>query len=272
MSPFARALPLPRPTRGLLRDLALFALILGGLAWLLAQGVEGLGYHWKWYRMPRYLFHTVDGALTMGPLMQGLMVTFQISALSLVLSMAFGLTTAVLRLSDSFTARLAARAYVETIRNTPLLVQIFFIYQVIAPVLGMDAFASAVLALSLFEGAYASEIFRAGIVSIHTGQWEAAHSLGLSRIQTYTRIIVPQAIRRILPPLTGVAVSLIKDSSLASTIAIFELTQQGGIIASDTFMVFETWFTVGAIYLCVTLPLSLFVAALERRMRAGGCQ
>lgn len=261
------ATPLTRVVRGHFRDFALYALLLGGVAWLVASGAQGLGYHWKWYRMPRYLIETTPDGWTLGPLLQGLLVTFEISALALVLALVFGLTTAVLRLSGSFTARLAARGYVEFIRNTPLLTQIFFVYYVIAPVLGFDAFASAVLALSLFEGAYASEIFRAGIVSVDKGQWEAAHSLGLSSYDTYRKVIVPQAIRRILPPLTGVGVALIKDSSLASTIAIYELTQQGNIIASDTFMVFETWFTVAGIYLCVTLPLSLFVAHLEKRFR-----
>jgi len=262
----ASALPLVRTLRSHYKDFALYALFLGGLAWLLASGESGLGYHWKWYRMPRYLLTTVDGTLTAGPLVQGLLVTFQITALSMVLAMAFGLTAAVLRQSESFAARLAARGYVEFIRNTPLLTQIFFIYYVIAPVLGMDGFASAVLALSLFEGAYASEIFRAGIVSVDEGQWEAAYSLGLSRWDTYRTVIVPQAVRRVLPPLTGVAVSLIKDSSLASTIAIFELTQRGNVISSDTFMVFEVWFTVAAIYLSITLPLSLVVAGMEKRL------
>jgi len=270
----APAAPIPAPgqRRAALRaarDVLLFTLLLAGAAAFLASGEHGLGYHWKWYRIPRYLVEVADGAWTLGPLLRGLLVTFQIAALAMGLALAFGLGAAVLRLSASFTARLVARGYVETVRNTPLLTQIFFIYYVGAPVLGLDAFASAVLALALFEGAYAAEIFRAGIVSIDRGQWEAALGTGLSRWQTYRRVILPQALRRVLPPLTGVAVSLVKDSSLASTIAIFELTQEGNILASDTFLVFETWFTVAAIYLCVTLPLSLAAAGLERRMGTG---
>ena len=249
------------------RDFLLYGLFLGAVAWFIASGEQGMGYHWKWYRMPRYLVQITEDGWVLGPLLQGLLVTFKISGLSLILAMIFGLTAAIFRLSDSFTARLVAKGYIEFIRNTPLLTQIFFIYYVIGPIFGLGAFGSAVLALSLFEGAYASEIFRAGIVSIHKGQWEAAHSLGLSRLDTYRKVIVPQAVRRILPPLTGVGVTLIKDSSLASTIAIYELTQQGNIVSSDTFMVFEVWFTVAAIYLAVTFPLSMFVTELGKRMR-----
>lgn len=268
MTAIARAVALPRFANSHLRDVLLYALLFGTAAWLIASGEQGLGYHWKWYRMPRYLIQFTEDGWVLGPLLQGLLVTFKISALSLVLAMVFGLTAAIFRLSNSCTARLVAKGYIAFIRNTPLLTQIFFIYYVIAPVMGMDAFASAVLALSLFEGAYASEIFRAGIVSIHKGQWEASYSLGLSQWDTYRKVIVPQAVRRVLPPLTGVGVTLIKDSSLASTIAIYELTQQGNIVASDTFMVFEVWFTVAAIYLAITLPLSLLVAKMVKRMPA----
>ncbi len=249
------------------RDVLLFGLLIGAVAWLISVGEQGLGYHWKWYRMPRYLLRLTEDGWVLGPLLQGLLVTFKISAVSLLLATVFGLTAAILRLSGSYTARLVAKGYVGFIRNTPLLTQIFFMYYVIAPIFGMDAFASAVLALSLFEGAYASEIFRAGIVSIPKGQWEASHSLGLSALDTYRKVIIPQALRRVLPPLTGVAVTLIKDSSLASTIAIYELTQQGNIVASDTFMVFEVWFTVAAVYLAVTLPLSLLASRLGARLR-----
>ncbi|WP_235185442.1 amino acid ABC transporter permease [Desulfonatronum thiodismutans] len=263
----AKAAKLPGFLAAHYRDFLLYGLFLGAIAWFIASGEQGMGYHWKWYRMPRYLIQITEDGWMLGPLLRGLIVTFKISGLSLILAMIFGLTAAIFRLSDSFTARLVAKGYVEFIRNTPLLTQIFFIYYVIGPVFGLDAFGSAVLALSLFEGAYASEIFRAGIVSIHKGQWEAAHSLGLSKWDTYRKVIVPQAVRRILPPLTGVGVTLIKDSSLASTIAIYELTQQGNIVSSDTFMVFEVWFTVAAIYLAVTFPLSMLVAELGKRMR-----
>ena len=132
-------------------------------------------------------------------------MTLKITAASLVLSCIFGLVTALFRLSESFAAKTLARLYMELVRNTPLLVQIFFIYFVVSPVLGMGRFFSAILALSLFEGAYASEIFRAGIVSIHKGQWEAAHSVGLNTLNTYRHIILPQAVRRMLPDLCEVA-------------------------------------------------------------------
>jgi polar amino acid transport system permease protein len=126
---------------------------------------------------------------------------------------------------------------------------------------------AAILALSLFEGAYGSEIFRAGIVSIHKGQWEAAHSLGLTTFHTYRYIILPQAIRRILPPLTSQGISLIKDSALVSTVAIYDLTMQARTLVADTFMTFEIWFLTAAIYLVITIVLSIFVNVLEVRLR-----
>jgi polar amino acid transport system permease protein len=185
----------------------------------------------------------------------------------MVLALAAGLLTALMRLSNSFAARSVARAYLELIRNTPLLVQLFFIYFVLSPVFEISAFASAVLALSLFEGAYASEIFRAGILSIHRNQWEAAFSLGLGTWHTYRLVILPQAVRHILQPLTSQAVSLVKDSALVSTIAIYDLTMQAQAIVSETYLVFEIWFTVAAVYLVVTLSLSVTVAFMEKRLR-----
>jgi polar amino acid transport system permease protein len=161
--------------------------------------------------------------------------------------------------------RFIARLYLEVIRNTPLLVQIFFLYFVLAPIFELERFAAAVVALSLFEGAYASEIFRAGIISIQRGQWEAAYSLGLTSFATYRTVILPQALKRIVPPLTGQAVSLIKDSALVSTIAVYDLTMQGRTIIAETFLSFEIWFTVAAIYLVLTLSLSQVVNLLEKR-------
>jgi len=249
-------------------DIVKFAVLIFALFWLLKSGAERLGYHWQWYRIPRYIFTYEAGRLTPGPLLDGLLVTFYISAVSLILSFFFGLVTALFRLSHSYVARFVARTYLELIRNTPLLVQLFFIYFVLGPVLGIDRVVSAVLALSLFEGAYAAEIFRAGIVSVHQGQWEAAHSLGLSTYHTYRRIVLPQAIRYVLPPLTSQAISLIKDSALVSTIAVYDLTMQGQAIIAETFLTFEVWFTIAAIYLAITVTLSVTVNFLENRLRA----
>jgi len=261
--PFHRAAAVRRTA---LIDFGKFFLLAGIAVWLLSAGTRGLGYDWQWYRVPRFLLSTEGGVWTAGPLLQGLLVTLEISTLSLVCTLVLGLTAALFRLSASFTARALARGYLELIRNTPLLIQIFFVYFVLSPVLDIGAFASAVLALSLFEGAYAAEILRAGIVSLHRGQWEAAHSLGLGAFDTYRYVILPQAVRRVLPPLAGQAISLIKDSSLVSTIAIYDLTMQGQKIVSETFLAFEIWFTVAAIYLVMTFGLSLAVRALERRM------
>ena len=248
-------------------DILKFILLIAVLTFLIYRGTLGLGYNWQWFRVPKYLFLLEDGTFTLGPLLNGLMVTFRITAWGLVLAFAFGLVTALFRLSHSFVAVVVARGYLELIRNTPLLVQIFFLYFVMAPVLGIERLFAAILALSLFEGAYASEILRAGIVSIHKGQWEAAHSLGLTTFHTYRYIILPQAIRRLLPPLTSQAISLIKDSALVSTIAVYELTMEGRAIVADTFMTFEIWFTVAAIYLVVTIILSLVVTVMEVRFK-----
>ena len=256
--------------RSPLIDVGAFLLVIAVLTWITGTGTAKLGYNWQWYRVPQYILNHEDGRWLAGPLIDGLMVTFEITGVSLVLAFSFGLISALCRLSDSYMARMMARVYLEVIRNTPLLVQLFFIYFVMAPIFDLGRFASAVLALSLFEGAYASEIFRAGIVSIHKGQWEAAHSLGLSAFDTYRRIILPQAIRRILPPLTSQAISLVKDSALVSTIAVYDLTMRGREIISETFLAFEIWFTIAAIYLLVTVSLSIVVSMMERRLGETG--
>ena len=240
---------------------------MAAITWLMVNSTRELGYHWQWYRVPRYLFSITDGQFNPGPLIDGLLLTFRITGISLVLAFIVGLVTALLRLSNSFVGKVISRGYLEIIRNTPLLVQLFFVYFVLSPVFDISAFTSAVLTLSLFEGAYASEIFRAGIVSIHRGQWEAAFSIGLNTYQTYRLIVLPQAIRRILPPLTGQAVSLIKDSALVSTIAIYDLTMRGQEIIAETFLVFEIWFTVAAMYLMITLALSLTVSYMEKKFK-----
>jgi polar amino acid transport system permease protein len=248
-------------------DISQFILLVVLILWFFTHSTSQLGYNWQWYQIPQYILNITEDGIQLGPLAEGLMVTLRISAISLVLSFVIGLITALFRMSQSFVAKTIARIYLELIRNTPLLIQLFFIYFVLGPVLGLDRFLCAVLALSLFEGAYASEIFRAGIVSIQRGQWEAAYSLGLSTFDTYKDIVLPQAIRRILPPLTSQAISLVKDSALVSTIAIYDLTMQAQAVIAETFLTFELWFTVAGMYLVVTVTLSIIVNIMENRFK-----
>ena len=257
-------MPLPRLSD--LLQLSAFLLVVAGCAWGLLQGAENLGYNWQWNRVPRYLVRVTESSWQAGPLLQGLWLTLEITLVSLVLSLLTGLLSALMRLSNSPMARGISRVYLELIRNTPLLIQIFIIYFVFAPILDLGRFSSAVLALSLFEGAYASEIIRAGILAIPRGQWEASASLGLTSAQSYRHIILPQALRQMIPPLTSQGISLIKDSALVSTIAIYDLTMQGQQIIAETFLTFEIWFTIAAIYLLVTISLSLLVKYLEHRL------
>jgi polar amino acid transport system permease protein len=263
-----RGLPAaPRLFRHPRRDVLLFVLLIAVVLRLVSLSTARLGYHWQWHRIPQYLLMVVDGGIYPGQLLRGLLFTFRISGVSLVLCFAIGLVTALLRLSSSFTGRILSRVYLEAIRNTPLLVQLYLLYFIIGPILGIDRFWSAVLALSLFEGAYASEIFRAGIVSIDKGQWQAAYSLGLGSFDTYRDVILPQAVRRILPPLASQGISLIKDSALVSLVALSDLALEASIVASDTFLTFEVWFTAAAIYLVVTVTLSSLVRVLEKRFQ-----
>lgn len=246
-------------------DILQFILLIILCGWFFSVSFRESGYNWQWYQVPQYLYTFDESGFTAGPLMRGLLVTLQISAVSLVFAFTIGLIAALLQLSQSFVGRATARIYLESIRNTPLLIQLFFIYFVMGPTLGLGRFFSAVLALSLFEGAYTAEIIRSGIVSIHRGQWEASYSLGLSTFNTYRSIILPQAFRRVLPPLASQAISLVKDSALVSTIAIYDLTMEAQAIIAETFLTFEIWFTVALMYLCITITLSLLVNGLKNR-------
>ena len=260
----------PHTWRHLLRsplfDLIQFLLLLVLIFLFFSRSVADMGYNWQWYQIPRYLYTWDENGFIAGPLLHGLGVTAKISTISLLCAFSIGLLTALLRLSTSIPGRVAARLYLEISRNTPLLIQLFFIYFVMGPILGLDRFWAAVAALSLFEGAYASEIFRSGIVSVEKGQWEACHSLGFSYTHAYRLIVIPQAVRRILPPLASQAISLIKDSALVSTIAVYDLTMATQALVAETFLTFELWFTVALMYLTITIILSLLVSFLEKRM------
>ncbi len=241
-------------------------LLLIAIIWMLDSGAQAMGYQWQWQRVPDYIAFYEDGQWWSAELVDGLVITLKISAISLFFTLVIGLSTALLKVSHSKVGKALSTAYVELIRNTPLLVQIYLLYFVFGPIIGLDRFSSAVLALSLFQGAYTAEIFRAGLNRIPKGQFEAAKTLGLSPFYAYKEVILPQVLQRILPPLTNEAVSLIKNSSIVSVMAIFDLTTEARNIVSETAMPFEIWFTVAAIYLALTLSLSGLSAWLEHKL------
>ena len=244
------------------------ALLIGFLVWLAWRGAEAMEYRWQWYRAGPFFWRVIDGEIIWGPLVRGLVETLRISAVAGLLAMLIGLVTAFVRLSDSFAGRIVATVYLEVIRNTPLLVQLFLFYFVLAPILGVDRFWAGVLCLAFFEGSFAAEIIRGGIAGVDRGQFEAADAAGLTVTDKYRYIVLPQALPLIVPPLTGLTISLIKHSAIVSVIALSELTTAGLNLISNTFMAFEVWFLVAGIYLALTVTLSFAVTLLERRLNS----
>ncbi len=254
------------PSRSAVWQAAAFVLSLGGVGWLVVRGATSMPYRWQWDRVPPFLIKSFGGALYPGPLLRGLMVTIEVSVWAMGVALVAGLLGALLRLSPSLVGKGLARAYVELIRNTPLLVQLYVSYFVLAPTLGIGREPTAVLCLGLFEGAFAAEIIRAGILSVPRSQGEAARSLALRDGPTYRLVILPQALRIVLPPLASLAVSTVKHSAIISVIAVFDLTNEGRSIIADTFLTFEVWLTVAALYLALTISLSAAASLLERRL------
>ncbi|MGH6682285.1 MAG: amino acid ABC transporter permease [Bradyrhizobium sp.] len=246
---------------------AAFVATLALLAWLTWRGSEQLGYAWQWYRVPVDLFRWTAGGPVLGPLLQGMLVTVGISIRAMVLALALGVVTAAVRLAGTAFLRGLVRGYIETIRGTPLLVQLYLFYFILSPLIGIGRFWTGVLALAMFESVFAAEVMRGAIQAVPPGQWEAARALGLRERVTWRHIIFPQAVLPMLPPLAGILVSLIKDSAIVSVISVFDLTYQGRNIISSTFMSFEIWTTVAVLYLIMTISLSALVNEVERRVR-----
>ncbi len=210
-----------------------------------------------------------------GIFLTALWITLKVSLLAILAGTVVGLLTGLARISENPALRWASVAYIELIRGSPLLVQIYLWYFVLGKMLndllavvGIEQISEltfGVLALAIFVGAYVAEIVRAGIQGIHRGQMEAARSLGLSYSQAMRKIILPQAFRHILPPLAGQFISLIKDSSLLGVISVRELTKATREIVTSSLQPFEMWITCALLYLILTFSLSLLVKYLERR-------
>lgn len=203
---------------------------------------------------------------TIGPVTLGLWVTLKISVLSLFFAIILGLMAGLMRISHNPVTKNLAFLYVEIIRGTPLLVQIFIVYFFLGTIFDLERFTAGVVALSIFTGAYIAEIIRAGIQSIPPGQMEAARSLGMSYPKAMMYVILPQAFKRTLPPMAGQLITLIKDSSLVSVISITDLTKAGREVISGSFATFEVWFVVAGLYLLLTTSLSWAVQRIEKRL------
>lgn len=204
-------------------------------------------------------------------LIKGAGVTLEITALAVGFGLLVGLCLGLGQLSKSRILRWPCKIYVDVIRGTPLLVQIFIIYFALPNIIGhrIDPFVAAVTACSLNSGAYVAEIFRAGIQSISLGQMRAGLSLGMTTAQTMGYIILPQAIKRIIPPLGNEFIAMLKDSSLVSVIGFEELTRSGQLIIAETYATMEIWTVVAILYLVMTLTITQLVGFMERRLRLG---
>ena len=202
-------------------------------------------------------------------LLVGAGVTIKITALSVALGVVIGLFVGIARISRIKLLRVLAAIYVDFFRGTPLLVQIFLVYFALPVITGqrVDPFVAAIGSCGINSGAYVAEIFRAGIQSIDKGQMEAGRSLGMTWVQTMRYIIVPQAFKRVIPPLGNEFIALLKDSSLVSVIGFEELTRRGQLIIAKTYGSLEICLSVAVIYLAMTLTISRFVAYLERRYK-----
>jgi polar amino acid transport system permease protein len=277
-------------------DILFSALLIVAAAFVYHRITADLNYVWNWGKIPQFLFRydATSKQWVSNVLMWGFYNTLRLSLWSAFLALIIGTTVGICRTTKSLFLRLLSGTYVETLRNLPPLVIIFIVYFFIgsnllpldelgqaleasgpfmhgllniflAPPQQFGPFVSALLTLAIFEGAYIAEIVRSGIQSISAGQWEAGYSLGLSKYHQMRHIILPQAFGRILPPLAGQFISLIKDSSIVSVISIAELTFRANELMTGTLLTMETWITVTAMYLVLTLPCSLVVDRLERR-------
>jgi len=219
--------------------------------------LSSIDYHWDWHVPWQYraLFF------------RGFIFTVVISIASIVLGLLIGVASGVASASKNPFINQLAQMYVELFRGTPLLVQIYIFYFCVATIVHIDSpLVIGSITLAFFSGAYISEMVRAGIESIGKGQIEAAKATGLSEWQTMRYIIFPQAFRRIIPPVTGQFVSIIKDSSLLSVISVRELTKASEIINSTTYRTFEAYLPLAVLYMILTYPLYHVTRLLERRM------
>jgi len=203
-------------------------------------------------------------------LLRGALISIELTLCIMLISLPLGLLLALAKLGRSRILRVLASFYIEIVRGTPALLQLFYIYFVL-PAFGVkfDPFTAGVIGLSINYSAYLAEVYRAGIVAVPQGQIEAAKALGMSRRKMLRLIVLPQAVRVVVPPLGNYCISLFKDTSLVSIVTVKELIFTGQIISSTNFEYFTVFTIIGCIYLTFSYPGALFVRWLERRMAVG---
>lgn len=239
-------------------QIAAFAVVFLFVSAIFWFAFNQLQYGWNWHAVWQYR----------QKFLQGWLITVLISSAALCLSLMISVFFALSRRSRLLPLRYLAMMYIEVVRGTPLLVQILVFFYVVADAFGVsNRYAVGILTLSFFAGAYLSEIIRAGIESVGESQLESAQAIGLTTSQTYRFVILPQVVRRILPPLAGQFASLIKDSSLLSIIAVSEFTLNAQEVNSYTFSTLESYLPLAVGYLLLTLPISLFSRFLEQKYR-----
>ncbi len=216
----------------------------------------------------QFRWDTVFGSFDF--LMSGLQMTLIISAVTLVLAMILGLVIALMDMSRFAPLRWIGISIGEVIRNTPILVQLLWAYYVLPIVFGVriESFTALVVGLSLYQAAFISEVYRSGIQGVPKGHREAAQVLGLTPIQSFFRIVMPQAIRMTLPPLASNFVQLIKFSSLGAVISVSEITRRGMELSASNFRPLETFTFIAVVYFLICWPLAMAIRWWERRLQA----
>lgn len=241
---------------------------------LWVYGEASTQYTWQWARVWLYFgtFQAGDmqaegsffSNFQAGLLLQGLGVTVLLVLYSFVLTNFFAFVLVFMKLSQSPVLIAVSQGVISLIRNTPLLIQLFLWYFVVADIVGFNPFVTAVFCLALFEGVYLAEILRSGIMAVSHTQWEASFSLGMTLPKTLRHVIMPQVFRNVLPSLAGQFISLIKDTSLVSAIAVADLTLQARTIISETYLSFEIWLIVAGLYFVLTMLISIPFSFLTR--------
>lgn len=218
-------------------------------------------YHWDFYFLQRYI-----------PLLwKGVLITLAYTAGTILLGLLIGLLVGLGRLSRSKIVNIPLVAFVEAFRCTPLLVQIVWFYYALPVLVGIQipAWVAATMTLSLYTAAFYAEIFRGGIISIERGQWDAARALGLSKWAMMRKVILPQAVRRMVPPFVNQSITQLKNTSLVSTIAVPDLLYQGTLITADTYRPLEVYTVVALIYFAMLFPSTMLAQAYERHLAKG---